>query len=189
MALQQVTFSCMQSNSSQTWVREPTPICCHVPVSADWGFRLSHSWLKYWGALGWLTLTFWRKPLPTSSGKPIYLPWKSISSKSLHSMWVPFFLSFCFHWNSSLHILRFSFISLLKLWNTFFFHFSNVPRSSYSPIYQFTLHSTYFKFSPFPLLILLPSPDLYYQTIFSSYKSQNILVSFSQKRYNAHKLA
>lgn len=113
MALQQVTFSCMQSNSSQTWVREPTPICCHVPVSADWGFRLSHSWLKYWGALGWLTLTFWRKPLPTSSGKPIYLPWKSISSRSLHSMWVPFFLSCCFHWNSSLHILRFSFISLL----------------------------------------------------------------------------
>lgn len=179
MALQQVTFSCMQSNSSQTWVREPTPICCHIPVSADWGFRLSRSWLEHWGPLVWLTLTFRRKLLPTSSGKTTYLPWNSISSRSLPSMWVPFFLSRCFYWNCSLHILRFSFISLLR--TVEYFLLSLFKRST------FILFS-YFKFSPSPLLILFPSPDLYYQTITSSYKSQNSLINFSQKRYNAHKL-
>ena len=114
-ALQQVIFSCSQSNSSQTCVREPTSICTHIPVSADWGFRHSRSWLKHLGPLGWLVLTFRRKLYSTPSGKPIYLPWNSIFLKlSSFTVCVQSFLSCSFHWNSSRHILRFSLISLLK---------------------------------------------------------------------------
>jgi hypothetical protein len=82
---------------------------------------------------------------------------------------VPSFLSCCFHWNFSLHILRFSFISLLKkLWNTLFIHFSK--RSTFILFSYLSIYLTQclLKFSPFPLLILLLSPDLYYQTTFSS---------------------
>ena len=102
---------------------------------------------------------------------------------------VPSFLSCCFHWNSSLHILLFSFISLLKncgilssfTFQTFHIHpillFNNLPYTvliSNSLLYRFL---SYF------------SLPIYITKQHSVPKNLKIgLISFSQKRYNAHKL-